>query len=40
VIRIVQQSGWSRTTTASSYTVTLGSGQTSANLLFGERRIV
>jgi hypothetical protein len=40
VIRIVQQSGWTRTTTASSYTVTLGSGGTSSTLLFGEKRIV
>jgi hypothetical protein len=39
VIRIVQQSGWARTT-PSSRTVTLGSGGTSAQLLFGQRRIV
>ena len=39
-VRVVQQSGWSRTTpTTGSYSVTLSSGQTATNRLFGQRRI-
>jgi hypothetical protein len=40
-IRIVQQSGWTRTTPASGYhLLTLSSGQARTGLLFGERRVV
>jgi len=39
-VRVVQQSGWTRTTpTAGYYSVTLTSGQASTGKLFGERRI-
>jgi hypothetical protein len=40
-LRVVQQSGWTRTTpTAGYHSVTLSAGQTATGKLFGERRIV
>jgi hypothetical protein len=39
-VRVVQQSGWTRTTpTAGYHSITLTSGQTSTGRLFGERRV-
>ena len=39
-VRIVQQSGWTRTTpTAGYHSVTLTNGQSATGKLFGERRI-
>jgi hypothetical protein len=42
-VRVVQQSGWSRTTPttgtpAGAFTVTLSSGQAKTGLLFGQKR--
>jgi hypothetical protein len=39
-VRIVQQTGWARTTPTSGYhSVTLAAGKTSTGKLFGERKI-